>query len=244
MQDEEFGAVPDVFAEVASDPDPATESAADPLADATDPLAGVEEAELPGDNPGEEFPAGEEFMEEPIEPEMEAELPGESDALAAAEAATPAPQAADPLADAEPVEAQVADPAPAEPAPAAEPEPAAAPAAAEPAEPAAKPKKEAKKPAAKKEKKAPAKKEPTEAAAKKSERNYVVLYQVEGGTFAVGPTVLARTTALALEKAFTALSKELGVTTFSAMVPVPETAWRPEPVKGETEQVSRVSIGE
>ncbi len=255
MQDDDFGATPDVFAEVESDPDPGTaDPAADPLADPADPLAeapaGVEEAELGGDNPSEIAPDGP-FMEEPeeAEPEAEPELPGEEEALAAARAAEPPPQAADPLADPEPPAAESAaePPAPAaEPEPESEPEPAepAAPAEPQSAEPpsAPAPKKQTKK-AAKKASKKAAKKAPEAETPRKSERNYVVLYEVDGGAFAVGPTVTARTTTIALEKAFDTLSKELGVSEFKNMVPVPETAWKPEPVAGEVEQVSRVSIG-
>lgn len=251
MQDEDFGATPDVFAEVESDPDPGT-AAADPLADPADPLAespaGAAEAELGGDNPSEIAPDGP-FMEEPEEAELESEpeLPGEEEALAAAAAAEPPPQAADPGDPADPL----ADPLAAEPEP--EPEPAAAeqpepepePAAAEPtADPAPKKAAAKKAPSGKKAaKKAAAKKPPAAETPRKSERNYVVLYEVDGGLFAVGPVVTARTTDIALEKAFATLSKELEVTEFKNMVPVPQTAWKPAPVAGEVEQVSRVSIG-
>jgi hypothetical protein len=183
---------------------------------------------------------------------MEAELPGEEEALAAAAAAEPPPQAADPLAAEEPpvdplAEEPVAEPEPepaiAEPEPEPEPEPQAAAEPDPPVEAKANPakKKAAKKPA----KKSAAKKDSNGAAPapKKSERDYVVLYQVEGGAYAVGPTISSRTTSAALEKAFDQLSPELGVTAFSNMVAVPASNWKPEPVEGETESVSRVRVG-
>jgi hypothetical protein len=235
MQDEDFGATPDVFAEVESNPDPGTGE--DPLADPlADPPAGATEAELAGDNPSEAAP--EPFAEEPeLAPEAEPSLPGEEEALAAAEAAEPPPQAAEPQ-PADPL----ADPPAAEPEPEPEPPAAAEPEPEPPAVEPAKPTKKAGKKAAKKTSKKSAKKGGGEAK-RRSERDYVVLYEVDGGAFAVGPTVTARTTAIALEKAFEALSEELGVNEFKNMVPVPATNWKPEPVAGETEQRTRVSIG-
>jgi hypothetical protein len=222
--DVEFG-TDDVFAEIESDP----------LAEEELP-PGVQEAELPGDD-GDPLaePAPGEFLEEPEEPE----LPGEEEALAAAAAAEPDPKAppAPPPAPPEPEPEPPAEP----PAPPPEPEPAPEnpPAAAEP-EPEPDPKPKA---APKKRGKAKAKAKKGEKKPRATTREYVVLYEIEGG-FAIGATVIARSPTVALEEAFPELVKLTGQDVFSKVVAVPSTNWKPVgPMSGKQEVRSRISIG-
>lgn len=222
--DVDFGTETDVFAEIESDPLAGDDPAAPP--------PGVAEADLAGDNPSTETLADAEAAAGAAEPEpepsaepVEAELPGEAEALAAAEAAEPPAQA-----EPEPEPPAPAEP-PAEPAP--EPEPPVPEPEAAPAEP--------KKPKAKKPKKEK-KSEDKKPAARSTRRQYVVLYEIEGG-YAVGPTVDARNVQVAFEEAFSILSKQTGLKEFASMVAVPATNWKPQPVSGKDEVRHVVSIG-
>lgn len=230
MDDVEFGNE-DVFAEIESDP----------LAEEEGLPPGVEEGDLPGDDPLAAEPQPGEFVEEPEEPEEpeETELPGEEEALAAAAAAEPDPKAveleAKAKADAE-ARAAEADPPAEEPAAGPEPDP---PAEADPpSEPKAETKKTTKKAKAKAKPKAK-----SDGEKRATTRDYVVLYEIEGG-WAVGAEVTARSPKMALEVAFGVLVEKTKQKQFSQVVAVPASNWKPiGPLTGEQEVRSRISIG-
>lgn len=253
----------DVFADIQSDP------LAEEQAPAEEQLPeGVAEGQLAGDNPTEELapPPPGEFMEEPEEPEpIEAELPGEAEALAAAAEADPVPPVADPPpepppAPADPPPPAEADPPPPAPEPPAEPpadpppapadppppeppvEPEPAPPAPEP-DPPAEP--EAEKPKPKKERKKRAKKaaKTEEAKPRETTRSYTIMYEGADGGFHIVTTVTARNVKRALEDAFPALEEATGQKSFKNVAAVPSNHWNPKPLSGETEQRSVINIG-
>ena len=69
-----------------------------------------------------------------------------------------------------------------------------------------------------------------------------MLYEIEGG-WAEGARVTARSVQKALEAAFPELEKATGQKEFSNVVAVPASNWHPEPLKGDTEVRSVISIG-
>lgn len=193
----------------------------DPLADEKFP-EGVEAGELAGDNPSE-MPEPEEELPEP-DPQEVLQEPEESEVETAPEPETPAAP-------------------PEQPAPEPESEPAAEPKAETPAaEPAPEPESEAKPAKTKKrggKKKAAAKKAPAD---RSPIREYVVLYEIEGG-FAEGARIEARSVKRALRESFGALVEKTGQKEFSAVVAVPATHWNPQPIRGESRVENVVSIG-
>lgn len=245
MSDVDFSGSDDVFADIQADPLAEDQPAAPPVAEPGELPQGEEPPTppIPAPQPGE-------FLEEPVE----AELPGEQEAQAAAAAAAPPapaapappvaePPPAPPAPAAAPAPAPPVAEAPAPPAPPAPPveEPAPPVAPADPAPPVADP--DPAPPAPAEEKKVPKKRaKKGDKDERKTTREYVVFYQTETG-WAIGAIVEARSVKRAYEVAFPKLEEVTGQKSFSGVAAVPKNHWKPEALSGASEVVSVVKVG-